>query len=62
MAKKLTITWVRSTIGLNRTQLRTIKGLGLHKLNDTVVQEDSRPILGMINKVKHLVRVEEQNS
>ncbi len=59
---KLNITWVRSAIGYNKIQLKTIRSLGLHRLNQTVSQDDSPSVRGMINKVRHLVQVEEQIS
>lgn len=59
MAKQLKITWTKSFIGYPQTQRLTIKSLGLRKLNQTVVKEDSAQIRGQINKVIHLVSVEE---
>jgi len=56
---KLCITWVKSGIGYAEVQKRTLKALGLRRLNQSVVHDDSRSIRGMINKVKHLVKVEE---
>ena len=56
---KLHITWVKSSIGYAKVQKRTLKALGFHRLNQSVTHDDSRSIRGMINKVKHLVRVEE---
>ena len=58
---KLSITLVRSSIGYSEDQKRTLKALGLHRLNGSVTHNDSAPIRGMINKVKHLVKVEEEN-
>lgn len=58
-AKKLRITWVKSSIGYSQRQKATIKALGLCHLNDTVEQEDTPVIRGMINRVKHLVEVAE---
>ena len=55
----LKITWVRSTIGRNQKQCRTIEALGLHRLHHTVIQADVPQIRGMIHKVAHLVKVEE---
>lgn len=52
---KLRITWKRSTIGRPERQKRTVRALGLRKLNQTVVHEDTPQIRGMINKVSHLV-------
>ena len=59
---KLRITWVKSGIGYVETQKKTLKALGFKRLNQSVVHDDSRSILGMINKVKHLVKVEEESS
>ena len=58
MALKLKVTLVRSTIDRPETQKRTVKGLGLRKLNSSVVLEDTDSIRGMIRKVQHLVAVE----
>ena len=55
---KLHITWVKSDIGYLRKQKRTLRALGFHRLNETVEQEDSPSIRGMIVKVSHLVRTE----
>ncbi|MDQ0163588.1 50S ribosomal protein L30 [Bacillus alveayuensis] len=60
MAKKLAITLTRSVIGRSEKQRLTVKTLGLRKLNQTVVHDDNPAIRGMINKVAHLVKVEEQ--
>lgn len=57
---KLRITWTRSTIGRNENQGRIIKALGFRKLNQTVVHGDTPTIRGMINKVNHLVVVENE--
>lgn len=59
MAKQLQITWSKSWIGCPETQRRTIRSLGLRKLNHTVIQEDSPQLRGQIGKVRHLVRVVE---
>ena len=59
---KIRIIWVKSGIGYAQGQRRTLKALGLHKLNQSVVQEDSASLRGQINKVRHLVRIEEANS
>ena len=56
---KLKITQIRSIINRSEKQKRTIKALGLHRINHCVVQTASPQILGMLNKVKHLVNVEE---
>lgn len=57
--KKLRITLVRSTIGRPATQGRVVQALGLRKLNQTVERPDDANTRGMINKVSHLVKVEE---
>ncbi len=56
---KLSITLVKSGIGYSVDQKRTLKALGFHRLNQSVSHEDSQAMRGMINKVKHLVKVEE---
>ncbi len=56
---KLRIIWVKSSIGYNETQKRTLTALGFHRLNQSVIHDDSMAIRGMINKVRHLVKVEE---
>ena len=56
---KLRITWVKSGIGYEESQKRTLAALGFHKLNQSIIRDDSRPLRGMINKVRHLVQVEE---
>lgn len=55
---KVKVTQVRSIIDRPKRQKDTIKALGLRKMNQTVVHEASPQILGMINKVSHLVQVE----
>ncbi|GAB4174658.1 MAG: 50S ribosomal protein L30 [Calditrichia bacterium] len=61
MSKKtLKITQVKSSIGYNQKQRLTLEALGLRKMNQTVNHKDTPQIRGMIEKVKHLVKVEEQ--
>jgi large subunit ribosomal protein L30 len=57
--KKLRITWVKSSIGYSRRQKGTIRALGLRKLGDVVEQANTPVIRGMVDKVSHLVEVEE---
>jgi len=57
--KKYRITQVRSAINRPGRQKRTLKALGLKKLNNPKEVEGTPQILGMINKVKHLLKVEE---
>lgn len=59
MSTAFKVTWRRSTIGCSKDQRATIRSLGLKKLNQTVIVKDSPEIRGMINKVRHLVSVEE---
>jgi len=59
---KLRITWVKSSIGYAGDQGRTIKALGLKRLNHSVTHDDLPSIRGMIIKVRHLVKVEEAGS
>jgi len=56
---KLRITWTKSAIGYAKEQRTTLRTMGFHCLNQTIVHNDSPEIRGMINKVRHLVRVEE---
>ena len=56
--KKLKITQVRSTIGFNRKQAETVRGLGLRRIRHTVELPDTPEVRGMIRKVRHLVAVE----
>jgi large subunit ribosomal protein L30 len=56
---KLRVTQRRSVIDRPRDQKATIRALGLHRMNDSVVKEDRPEIRGMIEKVRHLVEVEE---
>lgn len=60
MASKLHITLVKSSIGYARDQRKTLTALGFHRLHQTVIHDDCHSIRGMINKVKHLVKVEEE--
>ena len=57
--KMVTVTQVRSPIGRKSDQRDTLIGLGLNKMNKTRTLEDTPSVRGMIRKVQHLVRVEE---
>jgi large subunit ribosomal protein L30 len=59
MANKICIELVRSTIGQKPKVQATVRSLGLKKLNSTVEQEATAPILGMVAAVSHLVVVKE---
>lgn len=56
---KIRVTKVRSAINRSKNQKLTLEALGLKKLGQTVEHDDTPNILGMVNKVKHLVSVEE---
>ena len=56
---RLKITQVRSQIGATARQRRNLEDLGLKRINQSVENVDSSIILGMIERVKHLVKVEE---
>jgi large subunit ribosomal protein L30 len=58
--KRLKVTLLKSTIGFNRTQGKTVQGMGLRRLRHTVELPDTPETRGMIHKVRHLVDV--QNS
>ncbi len=55
---KIKVTQVKSSIGSTQRQKRVLESLGLRKMQQTVEHEDVPTILGMVEKVKHLVRVE----
>ena len=59
MAEKLKVTLVKSTIGAIPKHKKTVEALGLRKLNKTVELPDNAATRGMIQQVKHLVKVEE---
>lgn len=59
MAEKLKITLVKSPIGAVPKQKATVLALGLKKLNKTVEMPDNGAVRGMIQNVRHLVKVEE---
>ena len=59
MSKQLEITLKRSVIGRKENQKRTVKALGLRKINDTVTHNDTPTLRGMVNTVSHLVAVKE---
>ncbi|WZL72616.1 50S ribosomal protein L30 [Clostridiaceae bacterium 35-E11] len=59
MANMLKITLVKSTIGSKPQHRKTVEALGLKKLRQVVEQPDNMQIRGMIDKVKHLVEVQE---
>jgi len=59
--KSVTVVQTGSPIGRKPDQRATLKGLGLNKLHRRRLLEDTPAVRGMINRVKHLVRVEEES-
>lgn len=59
VAGKLKITLVKSTIGAVPKNRKTVEALGLRKLNKTVEMPDNAAVRGMVQQVRHLVKVEE---
>jgi large subunit ribosomal protein L30 len=57
--KKITVQLVSSLIGQIESNYATIRGLGLRKVNSQSVLQDTPSVRGMINKVKHLVKIVE---
>lgn len=56
---KIKVTQLRSAINRTKRQKATLEALGFKKLNQTVEHDDNEVIRGMINKVSHLVKVEQ---
>ncbi len=59
MAKKLKVTQIKSAINRSGKQKRTLEALGIRRMNQSVLQDNNSVIQGMVNKVIHLVTVEE---
>lgn len=57
---KFRITLVKSSIGYSSDQRRTLQTLGLRRIRQSVVREDSLALRGQIMKIKHLVMIEEE--
>ncbi|MDK1027897.1 MAG: 50S ribosomal protein L30 [Anaerolineae bacterium] len=57
--KILRVTLIKSPIGYTKIQKSTIRALGLHRINHTVEKKDSPAVRGMLNKVSHLIKIEE---
>ena len=58
MAQKIKVTQIRSRIGSKKSQIDSLRGLGLWKINSNSVLDNTPEIRGMIRKVNHLVRIE----
>ena len=56
---KIKVTKIRSAINHTKTQKKTLESLGLRKIGQIVEHDATPSIMGMVNKVKHLVSVEE---
>ncbi len=59
MAKKVKVTWIKSTAGALTRHRKTLRALGFTKLNSSVEHELTPAIAGMIDQVSYLVRIEE---
>jgi large subunit ribosomal protein L30 len=59
MAKQIKVTLKKSTIGSTGSQIATVMGLGLRKINSTKTLENTPAVRGMVKKVMHLIEVEE---
>ena len=55
--RSIKIKQIKSRINCPAVQKRTLDALGLHKMNHVVVKEDTPSVMGMVNKVRHLVEV-----
>jgi len=58
---KLRVTLIKSGIGYAQDQKKTLRALGLNRLNKSVLHNDNSSVRGMLDKVRHLIRVEEAN-
>jgi len=56
---KIEIKLIKSSIGYNVSQKRTLEALGLNKINQSVIKVNNRAILGMIKKINHLIETKE---
>ena len=59
MAEKIKIKQVKSTIGASEAQIKVVRALGLKKKDQVVEHYNSATIMGMVNKVSHLVQIVE---
>jgi large subunit ribosomal protein L30 len=57
--KVLRVTLVKSPIGYKKDQKATVRALGLRRMNQTVEHNDTAALRGMLNKISHLIKVEE---
>lgn len=61
MTTRLKVTQIKSKIGNKPNQRETLRTLGLKRIGDIIVKEDSPSVRGMVSTVAHLVKVEEIN-
>lgn len=61
MATRLKVTQIKSSIGNKPNQRETLRTLGLKRIGDIIVKDDSKSVRGMVSTVAHLVKVEEIN-
>ncbi|AOY56473.1 50S ribosomal protein L30 [Candidatus Rhodoluna planktonica] len=61
MANRLKVTQIKSSVGNKPNQRETLRTLGLKRIGDIIVKEDSQSVRGMVRTVAHLVKVEEIN-
>ena len=59
MTTRLKVTQIKSSIGNKPNQRETLRTLGLKRIGDIIVKEDSKSVRGMVSTVAHLVKVEE---
>lgn len=57
--KTLRVTWVKSAIGFPKDQKATVRALGLRRLHQTVEHKDTPALRGMLNKIIHMLKIEE---
>ncbi|HET7037866.1 MAG TPA: 50S ribosomal protein L30 [Thermomicrobiaceae bacterium] len=60
--KTIRVTYFKSIIGAPKDQKETVRSLGFHRLYQTLEKPDNPSVRGMVNKVRHLVRIEEDES
>jgi large subunit ribosomal protein L30 len=61
MANTLKLTYYKSAIGRSQDQKDTIRALGFRRLNQTVEKPDNPSVRGMVYKVRHMVRIENED-
>jgi large subunit ribosomal protein L30 len=61
MPDTLKLTYYRSAIGRSKDQKQTVRALGFKRLNQTVEKPDNPSVRGMVYKVRHLVRIENED-